>query len=951
MTSKQDDKQAKDYKDSINLPKTSFSMKANLAQREPAMLEKWQQLGLYQKLRQERSGAKKFILLDGPPYANGKIHVGHAVNKILKDMTVKSQSLQGLDAPFIPTWDCHGLPIEIQVEKKVGKVGKDIDAATFREKCRTYAKTQVDQQREDFERLGVLADWQHPSLTMGFSYEANEIRGLAKIIERGHLHKGARPVHWCPLCASSLAEAEVEYQDKESNSIDVLFPVVETSKIAEAFQYINSDDLPIYAVIWTTTPWTLPANMAVTVGEEIDYSLVYWQKDQQKRLIIVASLLVDRVLAQNPPQKSEVLATCKGTALFSTVLQHPFYDRQVPILTGEHVTTESGTGLVHTAPAHGADDFIVAKANNMTEIINVVGPNGCFLTDTPLVGGQFYAKANPIILEALAQKGHLWASSQYKHSYPHCWRHKKPVIFRATPQWFLSMTQKDLGKDALAATETVNWIPKTGQVRIQKMLANRPDWCISRQRTWGVPLAFFTHKETDALHPDTVDILYKVADVVEKEGVDGWFSRSSTDFLGDDTAAYVKGTDILDVWFDSGSSNYCLLDKNPALEFPADLYLEGSDQHRGWFQTSLLTSVARCAKAPYRNVVTHGFVVDAKGHKMSKSLGNIIAPQAIVKTLGADILRLWAASIDYHAEIHLSDEILKRTADTYRRLRNTTRFLLGNLYDFEPLKDLVRYKEMLALDQWALQTAYDLQKSVQAAFSAYEFHRATQSLHHFSAILMGGFYLDILKDRLYTCRASSLARRSAQTALYHILAIFVRCLSPIISFTADEIWDNMPGKHEFSVFMTKWYDHLNYLETVNPEALIPWDKIMLIRDEVNKAIEIMRVDEKLGSALEAKVTIFADNAEYDSLTLLGDELKFVLITSGATLQPLANAPNDAITTGLPSLKLAIEVITSPKCIRCYHRSDSVAKNADHPALCARCIVNISTKEGEVRQYA
>ena len=952
MTKAHDDKKtANAYKETINLPKTAFPMKANLSHREPEVLEKWQAMDLYQTLRDERKDAEQFMLLDGPPYANGKIHVGHAVNKVLKDIVVKSKTLQGMNAPFIPTWDCHGLPIEVQVEKKVGKVGKDIDAKTFREKCRQYAASQVAQQREDFKRLGILADWEHPSLTMDFTYEANEIRELATIIERGHLHKGFRPVHWCPLCASSLAEAEVEYQDKESASIDVRFPIAETDKTTQAFQFINSDHLPICALIWTTTPWTLPANMAVTVGPDIEYSLVYCASGAKEELVIIASELVLSVLEKINVEKSEVLAKCAGIDLFGVVLQHPFYDRQVPILTGEHVTTESGTGLVHTAPAHGVDDFNVAKANDIIDIINPVGANGCFLEDTPLIGGQFYSKANPLIIAALKDKGNLWSEESYEHSYPHCWRHKKPVIFRATPQWFLSMSQANLGADALQATETVKWIPTTGKVRMQKMLENRPDWCISRQRTWGVPIAFFTHKLTGELHPDTISILHNVADIVEKEGVDGWFLRNTVDFLANEAAEYEKSSDILDVWFDSGSSSYCLLDKDPELHFPADIYLEGSDQHRGWFQTSLLTSVARCNQAPYRQVLTHGFVVDAKGHKMSKSLGNIIAPQDIVKTLGADVLRLWVASIDYHNEIHLSDEILKRTADIYRRLRNTARFLLGNLTDFDPKKDILHYKDMLSLDQWALRCVFNLQHDIKEAYDAYEYSTVSQKLHHFAAIEMGGFYLDIIKDRLYTCKVNAKARRSAQTAMYHILECLVRSLSPVLSFTAEEIWQNIPGEREKSVFLSQWYDKLSYFHELDHSALNKWDKLMLVRDEVNKAIEKMREDNKIGSSLEASVNLYANGNYYEDILSIKDELKFLLITSKASVKPFSERIDQALDTDVNDLKLDVEVLSAAKCIRCYHRHESIGEHAEHPEICERCIMNISTENGEERYYA
>ena len=936
-----------DYKQTLNLPHTDFPMKANLAQREPAILERWQQINLYQQLRQARQGAAQFILHDGPPYANGDIHVGHASNKILKDMVIKSQSLFGKDAPYVPGWDCHGLPIELQVEKKVGKAGTRVDEETFRAKCREYAAKQIEKQKQNFIRLGVLGQWDNPYRTMDYQYEADIIRCLATIVEHGHLHKGYKPVHWCCDCGSSLAEAEVEYQNKTSDSIIVRFPVADRQALFEAFgQQDTNQELSI--LIWTTTPWTLPASLAVSVGPEIDYALTLLPSNE---LIVVAQPLLEHIMSQARIDAYQVVAQAPGTALEHIKLHHPFYDdRLEPILLGEHVTTESGTGLVHTAPAHGEDDFKLCQQYGI-EVFNPVNARGCFVEDLALVGGQYYAKANPIVIEHLAQSGHLFQASKLEHSYPHCWRHKTPLIFRATPQWFISMEQAGLRQEALQAIDTVSWTPESGQARITRMVAERPDWCISRQRTWGVPLPLLVHKESGTLYPDTVKIMHQVADLVAESGVDAWYEVKLTDLIGEAAKDYDKIHDILDVWLDAGVSHFAVCDRREQLSTPADLYLEGSDQHRGWFQSSLLTSVASKGQAPYRHVLTHGFVVDGEGHKMSKSLGNVVSPQQIVKTLSADILRLWVASTDYRFEMSLSDEVLKRVADSYRRIRNTARYLLSNLADFDPAQHRVNWDDMVALDQWAMQRAAQVQADIQSAFVQYRFSQVVEALELFCINDMGGFYLDVTKDRQYTCQANSVARHSTQTAMYHIVQGLVRWLAPILSFTADELWQFLPGEHtETSVFLSQWYVPLMTLPELQHLSMAQWQVIRQVRDGVNKAIEPLRVEKVIGSSLQADVTVYADTALTTLLETLQDELHFVFITGKTTLLPLSDAPAGTTEIENVAAKVAIQVSQGHKCARCWHYCDDIGQHADHPELCQRCVDNVSG-EGEARRFA
>ena len=930
-----------DYKATLNLPKTGFPMKANLANREPETLKRWQQDNLYQQIREASKGRPQFILHDGPPYANGDIHIGHAVNKIIKDIIVKSKTLNGFDAPYVPGWDCHGLPIELNVEKKVGKAGVKIEPSAFRNKCREYARKQVEGQKKDFIRLGVLGDWDNPYLTMNFQTEADTVRALGKIAANGHLQKGFKPVHWCTNCGSALAEAEVEYQDKTSSAVDVSYRVLDEAALQTAFDL--SEAVSASIAIWTTTPWTLPASMAVSVHPELDYVLVSHNAGGKQHSTVLAEALYEQVMQRAGASEFSVLGRSKGAALEKLLLQHPFYDRQVPVILGEHVTTEAGTGAVHTAPAHGVDDFNVCQQYGI-EVYNPVGNNGVYLPDTVL-------KANDAVIDLLKERDVLLHHENYEHSYPHCWRHKSPIIFRATPQWFVSMKKNGLLDKALQEIEGVEWLPSWGKARIDSMVNDRPDWCVSRQRTWGVPITLFIDKQTAELHPDTLALVEEVAKRVEEKGIDAWFELEPVELLGEDADKYDKVTDTLDVWFDSGVTHEAVVARREELRYPADLYFEGSDQHRGWFQSSLLTAVAINGDAPYKQVLTHGFTVDANGEKMAKSKGNVVAPQKVTSTMGADILRLWIAATDYRNEITVSDENFKRTADSYRRIRNTARFLLSNMSGFDPGEHLVAFEDMLVLDRWAVDAALRLQQDIVAAYESYQFHVIYQKLHNFCIVELGGFYLDIIKDRQYTMQADSRGRRSAQTALYHIVRAMVRWLAPITSFTADELWQYIPGEKESSVFLSQWYDGLQSLDDADmgPDY---WAMLMAVKTAVNRELETQRNDDKLGAALEAEVTLFCNNTLLEQLNKLGDELRFALITSSAVVKPLSEAKNaakDAVTTEVEGLELAISKSAADKCVRCWHYRDDVGASSAHPELCQRCETNIDG-EGEARAY-
>jgi isoleucyl-tRNA synthetase len=930
-----------DYKHTLNLPETKFPMKAGLPNREPLMLKRWQANNLYQKMRENAQGRPQFILHDGPPYANGDIHIGHAVNKILKDIILKSKTLSGFDTPYVPGWDCHGLPIELQVEKKIGKPGNKVTAAEFRAACRVYAQKQVDGQREDFKRLGVLAEWDNPYLTMDFSFEADIIRTLNEIVKQGHLHKGVKPVHWCVDCGSALAEAEVEYEDKKSPAIDVRFAIVDNAAFEAATKSTGSGQINV--PIWTTTPWTLPANQAVSLNPAYDYVVVQTADER----LLLAEALYESAL-ERYGMSGEVIARCKGEDVEGLLLQHPFYDKQVPIILGDHVTADAGTGAVHTAPGHGQDDFTVGLKYDL-EVYNPVGSNGVFLADTEIFAGESVFKANPAVIELLKEKGALLNHVDIQHSYPHCWRHKSPIIFRATPQWFVSMDQNGLRKAALQAISDTEWMPSWGQKRIEGMVEGRPDWCVSRQRTWGVPIPLFVHQQTGELHPNTQALMEQVALKVEQQGIDAWFESEPSDWLGSEAADYDKVSDTLDVWFDSGVSHACVLARRDYLRRPADLYLEGSDQHRGWFQSSLITSIGSTGEAPYKSVLTHGFVVDADGKKMSKSLGNVVAPQKVVNNLGADIIRLWAASSDYSAEMSVSDEILKRTADSYRRIRNTSRYLLSNLADFNPATDLVATEELLPLDRWALDRAYHCQQDILAAYETYNFHVIYQKIHNFCAQEMGSLYLDITKDRQYTMKSDSVGRRSSQTAMYHIIEALTRWMAPILSFTADELWEYLPGERPESVFLVTWYDALAPLADASQFDLTFWQQLFTVRDAVSKELETLRAEGKIKGGLTAEVSLYAEPTLFESLSALGDELKFVLITSRASLLPAGEKPADAIETSVAGLSLTVSASEYARCDRCWHQTPEVGSNETHPELCARCIDNVDG-EGEQRLY-
>ncbi|GAB4292528.1 MAG: isoleucine--tRNA ligase [Thiohalomonadaceae bacterium] len=951
-----------DYKHTLNLPETDFPMRGDLAKREPDMLKRWEAMDLYGKLRRAGAGRDKFILHDGPPYANGSIHIGHAVNKVLKDIIVKARTMAGFDAPYVPGWDCHGLPIELQVEKRIGKAGAAVTPAAFRKACREYAAEQVNGQREDFQRLGVFGDWDHPYLTMDFKFEADIIRSLGRIIERGHLHKGSKPVHWCVDCGSALAEAEVEYEDKTSPAIDVRFTVLDDEAFMARAHHVEEHEGkgPISVVIWTTTPWTLPANQAVALNADFDYAVVQCDGvgEHGTERLVLAEPMVKDAMARYGIADYRVVAYCKGTALEGLKLQHPFYEREVPIILGEHVTLEAGTGAVHTAPGHGQEDYVVGSRYHL-KVDNPVGGDGKFLPGTPLFEGQHVFKANDSVLEVLRARGALVHAHALRHSYPHCWRHKTPIIFRATPQWFISMDQNGLRQGAMDAINAIGeahgWIPSWGQSRIANMVKGRPDWCISRQRTWGVPIALFVHKTSGRLHPDTSRLIEEVARRVEQKGIDAWFELDATELLGAEAADYDKVTDTLDVWFDSGVTHACVLEQRDGLQWPADLYLEGSDQHRGWFQSSLITSVAMTGKAPYKAVLTHGFTVDAKGQKMSKSKGNVVAPQKVVSSLGADILRLWVASTDYRSEMTVSDEILKRTADAYRRIRNTARFLLANIKGFDPAVNTVKFEDMVALDVWAVNRASELQKEIQSAYERYEFHLIYQALHNFCSVDLGSFYLDVIKDRQYTTPADSIARRSTQTAMYYILEMMCRWMAPILSFTAEEIWQYLPGARDESVFLATWYELPGGADagTAPVTEMAYWRQVMAVRDAVYKELERVRAAGGIGAGLEAEVDLYCGAELHAQLAQLGDELRFVLITSYARLHRETARPDSAVYAKLESgdeMWILVTPSEHQKCVRCWHRREDVGSHAEHPELCGRCVDNVVGR-GETRRFA
>lgn len=932
-----------DYKKTLNFPDTPFPMRGDLPKREPQWVKEWQERKLYQKIRKASAGRPQFILHDGPPYANGSLHLGHALNKVLKDIIVRSKTLSGFDAPYVPGWDCHGLPIEHKVEVTHGK---HLPADQVRELCRAYAKEQVEIQKAGFIRLGVLGDWDNPYLTMNFANEAGEIRALAEMVKGGYVFKGLKPVNWCFDCGSALAEAEVEYEDKKSDAIDVAFAVAPASEatLAKAFG-LAALPKPSAIVIWTTTPWTIPANQALNIHPEFDYALV----DTGDRCLVLAAELVTACLERYGLSGKE-LGRAKGADLAGLEFRHPFYDRTAPVYLADYVALDAGTGVVHCAPAYGADDFAVWRANGrgFDEILNPVQGDGVYAASLPFFGGQLIWKANPQIVAKLEEVGALLKHETIKHSYMHCWRHKTPLIYRATAQWFVGMDipgkgGKTLRQQALDAIDHTDFYPAWGRPRLHAMIAGRPDWCISRQRNWGVPIPFFLHKESGELHPRTVEFLEQVAQRVEKAGIEAWFKLDPKELLGDEADQYEKVTDTLDVWFDSGTTHWHVLRGSHPMGHAqgprADLYLEGSDQHRGWFHSSLLTGAAIDGHAPYKALLTHGFTVDEKGRKMSKSLGNTILPEQINDKQGAEILRLWVANTDYSGELALSQEILKRVVEAYRRIRNTLRFLLSNTADFDPAKDQVPLDQWLEIDRYALALTRKLQDQCRADYDTYEFHRVAQALQTFCSEDLGGFYLDILKDRLYTSAPNSLARRSAQSALWHILQAFVRLMAPILCFTAEEIWSVLQhGDPEESVMLHTW--HALPEQAGEGELLDKWLDIRNVRAEVSKALEDLRAAGKIGSSLQAQVEIRAAGERAARLASLGDDLRFVLITSAATVSTVAEGQEAILAQPTPA----------PKCERCWHQREDVGTNPDHPQLCGRCVANLFG-DGESRHHA
>jgi len=930
-----------DYRKTLNMPDTPFPMRGDLAKREPGWIKEWQERKLYQRIREVASGRPRFVLHDGPPYANGDIHIGHAVNKILKDIIVRSKTMAGFDAPYVPGWDCHGLPIEHQIEKAHGK---HLPGDKARELCRSYATEQVARQKKDFIRLGVLGDWDNPYLTMAFGNEADEIRAVGELYRRGYLFKGLKPVNWCFDCGSALAEAEVEYQDKKSPAIDVGFRLEESERIRLAHAF-GIDALPAgdcFTVIWTTTPWTIPSNQALNMHPEFTYELV----QTSRGCLVLAAELRAAALARYGLD-GRVLGACKGAALSLVKFRHPFYDRVSPVYLGEYVTLDAGTGIVHSAPAYGLEDYDSCKKHGMQndEILTPVQGDGVFAESLPYFGGMNVWKANPRIIEKIAESGCLFASSEITHSYMHCWRHKTPIIYRATTQWFVGMEKREaadkpsLRDAALAAVEATRFYPDWGQARLHAMIANRPDWCVSRQRNWGVPIPFFLHKESGEPHPRTLEFIEAVAKRVEQQGIEGWFSLDAAELLGDDAGKYDKMRDTLDVWFDSGTTHRTVLRGSHQGEsaYPADLYLEGSDQHRGWFHSSLLTGAAIDGRAPYKGLLTHGFVVDGKGMKMSKSKGNVVAPQEVSDTLGAEILRLWVAATDYSGELSISREILARVVEVYRRLRNTLRFLLANTADFDPARQMLPVDRWLEADRYALALTRKLQTQCVADYERFEFHKVIQALMNFCSEDLGAFYLDILKDRLYTTAADSVPRRAAQSALWHILQTVTRLMAPVLSFTAEEIW-SVTGQGE-SVMLATWHTLPGLAEEL--ALTLRWTQLREIRAEVTKAMEAQREAGKIGSSLQAEVEIRANGEKYRLLASLGDDLRFILICSRVILVQTESVDGEAV---------LVTPTPHAKCARCWHWRDDVGHDAQHPELCGRCTSNLYGP-GEARRFA
>lgn len=982
-----------DYRSTLNLPDTPFPMRGDLPKREPAWAQGWNDSGLYAKLRKARAGQPLFVLHDGPPYANGKLHIGHALNKVLKDMIVKSKQLAGFDAQYIPGWDCHGLPIENAIEKLHGR---NLSRDDMQAKSRAFATEQINQQREDFKRLGVLGDWERPYRTMDPKNEAGQIRAFKRVIERGFVYRGLKPVYWCFDCGSSLAEFEIEYADKKSDTLDVAFECHEPEKLAKAFGFSKLEK-QAFAVIWTTTAWTIPANQALNVNPDLDYALVETERGYLVLAKDIAEKFNDAPIRSTPrivdgkptlemPEGSAIrpiqakyklekfisVAYCKGSALANINFRHPLYDvdagyrRLSPVYVADYVSAADGTGIVHSAPAYGVDDFNSCIANGMKydDILNPVQGNGTYASDFPMFGGLHIWKAVPVILEALKNAGRLMATVSITHSYPHCWRHKTPVIYRAAAQWFVRMDEgpgvftkdkapKTLRQLALDAIEQTSFYPENGKARLRDMIANRPDWCISRQRSWGVPVPFFLHKDSGELHPRTMEILDQAADIVEQGGIEAWSRVTVEDILnqaGDDAASYTKSTDILEVWFDSGSTFQHVLrgshkDAYGVLPYhaqgpEADLYLEGHDQHRGWFHSSLLLGCALYDRAPYRGLLTHGFATDGQGRKMSKSLGNTVDPQTVTSKMGAEIVRLWVASTDYSGDLNIDDKILARVVDTYRRVRNTLKFLLANVSDFDPAKDTVPADQLLEIDRYALARAAQLQADILAHYKVYEFHPVVSKLQVYCSEDLGAFYLDVLKDRLYTTAANSRSRRSAQTALWQITQAMLRWMAPFLSFTAEEAWavlgaeGKTPTATKDSIFLdgysdlSYWFDKAGAQNGKNSALLEKWARIRAVREAVNKDIETLRAAGQVGASLQAEVTLTVPSEEFDLLSSLGEDLKFVFITSAITL--VAGSAQS----------ISVTASNNVKCERCWHYREDVGSDPSHPTICGRCVSNL-----------
>lgn len=935
-----------DYKQTLHLPVTDFPMRGNLAENEPKRLQRWNLDKLYEQMLASKPTDKMFVLHDGPPYANGNIHLGHALNKVIKDIIIKSKTLSGFHTPYVPGWDCHGLPIELKVEKKLGIAADKANPFQFQQACRSYAAEQVALQKADFKRLGIMGDWDKPYLTMAHDVEAENVRILAQLLEKGYLIRNNKPVNWCTDCGSSLAEAEVEYEDITSTAVYVKFALTQPDSIYKKFHLPQASGA-LSILIWTTTIWTLPANKAVAVHPDIEYAMVEYGEHAEK--LIVASKLVPELMQKKNITHYQVLGICKGQILENELAAHPFYAVEVPIILGEHVTDESGTGAVHTAPAHGQDDYIVGQAYQL-EIANLLSTDCTFIPGTQYVENQTISQANQTLLTVMTANNALFLREEYVHSYPHCWRHKTPIIFKATPQWFVDLSRHHLREAILEQIPQVNWIPSHGGNLLKIMTEKRPDWCISRQRVWGIPMCLFIHKHTQALHPNMVAIMQTVAAEIEKSGIEAWWSLDPRSVLGADADSYEKVSDVLDVWFDAGCTNLSVVKKRPEFHHNrADLYMEGVDQYRGWLMSSMVLATAITGQAPYKQVLTHGFTVDSTGRKMSKSLGNGIEPSDIVNEYGADILRLWVASTEYTKEMTLSKQILQSISDMYRRIRNTGRYLLSSLHDFDPKTDRLEPQGMLALDRWAVDAAYQLQEKIIEDYEQYQFHKILKNIMHFCSIQMGAFYFEIIKDRQYTLQSNARARRSSQTAIYHILQAFVRWIAPILSFTADEIWEYMPGAHEKYVFTDQWYRHLFPLDSntlFNEEF---WQFILQLRNDVNKAIENGRNQKWFAQALEVEVTLYAKPKAMVYLEQLNHELRFVFLSAQVHCIATEDWPAEALCSETGQYTITVQKTNDKKCTRCWQYVHDVGVNPTHPEICGRCDKNLHG-EGETRLY-